>query len=136
MFVHTISFCIVNQVRSSNSDVFELPYFSVCFDTHAQYLTKIQYMHTVWLQQVLSTGHQGTKTVVKLFLQVGFKTDSYGTYKQRVVFSFDRTVYLYRELKVVVQPEKIVNKAADIAITESRRWESLHNIQIIRWQTQ
>lgn len=71
-------------------------------------------------------------TLFYLYFQVNFECDSYGVYTQRVVFAFNRSVCLFRWLKVTAQPEVIFNRPEDLALTESRRWESRSDVTVVR----
>ncbi|XP_067934309.1 probable helicase with zinc finger domain [Watersipora subatra] len=67
-------------------------------------------------------------------VKVEFKCNAYGVYQQRVVFAMDRERYLYRKLKVTVRPMTMTNPVTDLAVTESRRWDSLPELRIVKWQ--
>lgn len=69
-----------------------------------------------------------------MFLQITFRCDSYGVYPQRFVLSFDgQSEYLCRELNVTVRREEITSLATDLSITEGTRWETLSDVEIVRF---
>ncbi|XP_067948006.1 probable helicase with zinc finger domain [Watersipora subatra] len=67
-------------------------------------------------------------------VKVEFKCNAYGVYQQRVVFAMGLERYLYRKLKVTVRPMTMTNPVTDLAVTESRRWDSLPELRIVKWQ--
>lgn len=62
-----------------------------------------------------------------------FKTECYGSFKQKVVAKFSGVVKaLFRELVVSVSPEEITITGSDLTRTESSRWESCPGVEIIK----